>query len=449
MNPLRWHRITGPGLRALLIGLTSVIIFSLSFFTVNAQSQTGGTSVTVGVGDTALLVTGSTSPGAIVTFKDGSSVVGTATAGSDGRFSQTFPAQSPGIHNLSIYGRDIQNRLTDTVIISVNLTEHLTTSIDVFLPPTFAIAQSTVQQGQSLQLEGRSLPSSTVSFIVDDNLVFTTMTNSDGAWSYQLDTAGIDVGNHSIFARARDNSGNQSYPTSKQNFTIQAAESSDQTQPPPPAPVITSPTDGAVIDGTSVIIKGTALPGTQIIIYDAGRQIGSVFANSRGEWQFELTLTADSYDIFARACRATICSGSSNRIRIYRKTPGSGQPFNIKLEEYSYVIEEGQSVALKLSAENSAWPIKLEFDWQYGPKETQVLSQEKATYSHHYPKSGRYNGTISATNAAGATQKVFFSVRVLPIDQSRPLPWFIFLLLLMLLCLIYFISRKHRKLKKN
>ncbi len=190
--------------------------------------------VTIGVGDTAMTITGKTSPNAFVTIADFGQVIGTTVSGLDGYFSANFPAQQPDIHKPSVFARDSDGLYGETVLIATSLYPHFTTDVDFFLPPTLALASNSLPRGQGLVLGGRAFPDSVIVVTVDNSESFEIVVASDGNWSFELPTSDLSMGTHSLFAVNRTALGEQSAATRKQLFTVTRPTSVAPT--PTPAP---------------------------------------------------------------------------------------------------------------------------------------------------------------------------------------------------------------------
>ncbi len=186
-------------------------------------------SVTIGVGDTALSVAGQTSPNAFVTIRKDGGVIGTASADAAGIYSQLFSAQEPGLHELSLYAHTSGDNITDTVTLSVNLVEHATTSVEVFLPSTLVLEDPTLENSQPLKISGEAAPSSTITIYIDNTDYATTTTDAQGLWATSLDTGPLASGRHQLFVRVTDAYGNQSYPTAPRYFSRALSQPSSRT----------------------------------------------------------------------------------------------------------------------------------------------------------------------------------------------------------------------------
>lgn len=417
------------------------------------QTRAENVSVSIGVGDTVMVVQGSTSPAAFVTIKDNGSVIGTTTANTAGRFSQTFSAVSPGLHNISIFARDEQGRTTDTITINADTPEHQTTVIEAFLPPTITLSATEMTQGSALTLSGSTYPGAVVTLTIDNNQVFTAIAEGNGLWSYILQTSTLAAGQHSIYARATDGSGNQSYPTAPRTFTLNPAN----TPAPAPlfpltAPTITQPADGAVIQASEVVVAGTSQAYVQIELWDDNQIIGSVVADAGGHWQLLLRASKETYNLRARACSDRSCSRFSNTVRIRFSGFGSRSGFVVRLDHYRFTTNVGQPITLVITLEGGPAPYHGTVYWGDGSSDSFNTSQPKLRLTHIYTKKGLYNAGVNAQNARSEQSQAFFSVAV---RKSSVLParlywWLLWLILLLLiLWLLYRRRRSSQEAKQK
>ena len=358
-------------------------------------------NLSLNVSDTVLIVNGQTSPLAFVTIAEGSTIMGTVTAGNDGRFSDTFTAQTPGIRSISIHAQDSASRITDTVTKSVNVTQQATTTLSVFLPPTLALATSSIVQGQTLNIDGETFPNSTVTLVVDNSTSFVAGSGANGQWSYGLDTTTLAGGGHNVFARTTDTSSNQSDPTSQRSFTVVV---------PPPAPVITSPRDGDVVTTGTVMVTGTALANTQIELFDNTTMIGSVFADGSGAWQIDVTLIKASYAFKARACQGTLCGAFSATVNITKQPPAPS--FGVTLSQAAFNITAGDSISLTMNFSGGPAPFSGTVDWGDGKTDNFNSFSGSLTLKHNYDSSRQYNGSVQAKDGNGDNAVAAFSVGV-------------------------------------
>lgn len=408
-------------------------------------------AVSVGVGDTILSVSGKTSPNAFVTISRDGGVIGTTTANAAGEFDQDFPAQDPGLHQISMFASTTGGANTDTVTVTINITEHATTSVDIFLPSTVAIADTSLAYGQQLSLNGEAAPSSTVTVFIDDNDYASTSSNAQGLWSISVGTLALAAGQHTLFVRVTDGFGAQSYPTTERPFSLTARPTAPTPpgQPAPAVPVIDFPTPGLVWTKPSIVVRGTADPGTQIELWDGSDNLGSVWSDDQGGWSIRLDLQSGDYSIKARACLNRICSVFSPTVSFaYRPGgPGSGRPLKITLPQSAFTVYQDQPLNLRAIVEDGRQPYQTVVRWGDGTTTTASYGQDELRSLHRYKQPGKYSAWLDVEDADGRKGRVYFTVEVKP----RPAKvWILSLLIVLLLVLVaWLLHRWYRHRRAN
>jgi hypothetical protein len=385
--------------------------------------------VTLNVGDTILTVEGRTAPGAFVTIMENSNPIGTTTANSSGNFSRSFTAQTPGLHNISVFASK-DGQTTDTVTQNVNLVAQAETTMTFFLPSTLVLSSNSVTQGDDIKFSGATIPGGTVTINIDNNLIRTVTANSSGNWSYTLSTDGISPGTHHVFVVVNDGSGNYSAPTTKRAFQVVAPEQEEPPEAvPPPSfiqpPTITKPRNNQRFTTSPIEVSGIALGNSQIEIWEGDNIIGSVFANHLGEWLFMMDLTNPQHEIRARACILDVCSDFSDTVRIYFDGEdgrgGEGiSPFYLRLEKYRYPNEFiGQPIVLGLIYGGGEIPYELVVDW--GDDTVEQLTVDGGgtmDMKHAYDSAGQFTGVVTMRDSANAVKTAYFSVLVTEAPRS-------------------------------
>jgi hypothetical protein len=415
-------------------------------------------TVTIGVGDTVLEVSGLTSPGAFVTISRDGSVIGTPVAASDGTFSQTFTAQQPGIHQLSVYAHTTGGENTDTVTINVNIAEHAITAVSVFLPPTLILEDSSLDAGQSLELSGETAPLGTVTIYIDNTNSMTARADAGGFWSVSVAASLLSGGQHEVFARSTDSLGGQSYPTSPRYFTV-APEPRGGTEPSfppvtaPAVPQITFPQQGSIISEPGITVRGTADPNVQIEVWNGSRRIGSVWSDSRGRWSLWLRLQPGDYALRARACLNQLCSAFSPTINFTYK-PGTAPlpqeiPLRIVSDHYSLTASQHLPITLKAQVLDGHLPYDIIVHWDDQTSETFTRHRNELSFTHVYKQPGRYGVTIDVLDSQGRTNRAYFTVDVKPWAATyHVFPTILLFLLLILAALIGLYLYNRHQIKK-
>lgn len=373
------------------------------------------TAVTIGVGDTTLLVSGWTAPNAFVTLLDNASVIGTITADSDGAYSQQISAVAPGLHQLRAYSRDVAGRLSDVAGLEVHVTEHFQTSASIFLPPSFTMADSTILRGTAVKLAGSTVPQGIVTLTLDGNTTFQTTASVAGEWTYTLNTTNLDIGLHELSAMATaPNGGQQSFPAQARNLTIEPPTRTTQPELIPlfrhvAAPIIQFPSPGTTFAQRQVVVRGLAQPDSQVELWLSDRVIGSAFTDSEGGWQIAITLTDPEYVLRARTCMAQVCSSFSSEVRLfYHGLAGLAA----NLEQFRYTIHAGEQVELKARINGGQPPYFVNLDWG-DTEERSSTAASSIGFAHTYAQTGDFSGQVTVVDQMGETAKLAFSVKVL------------------------------------
>jgi hypothetical protein len=402
-------------------GLAVLCATILAFASAPAYAET--VSVTIGVGDTILTVSGQSSPGAFVTISKDGGVIGTMAADGSGVFSQTFPAQEPGIHEISVFAHTSGGHNTDTVSLNVNIAEHATTTVDVFLPSTLQIPDTDLDYGQQLVVNGEAAPASTITIYIDNSTYATTTTDAQGIWSASLDTAALASGQHSLFVRVVDGFGDQSYPSAARQFSIAA-----QPGGPPPgstapsAPLITFPQADTLWREPTIVIEGTARKVVQVELWDNDTLIGSVWSDQQGAWTIPLQLDQKTYALRARACLDQKCSGFSPVVRLTYEPAGpvspDERPLQIVVPRSSFTAYQHQTVGLSARVIDGQPPYVARIQWGDGKTETRTFALSDLRFPHAYDKPGKYTVTIDVQDAQGRKNRIHFTVDVRPVGSS-------------------------------
>src|SRR4030042_234106 len=182
-------------------------------------------TVSINVGDTILTLSGKTSPNASVTVIESGSVVGTTTADASGSFSKSLLAQTPGIHNISIYATDTNGVTTSTVTYSVSLASLVETTLsNIVLPPTINLSDTGIAKGETVDIYGYGVVSSTISLSITGQTVVNTTSDSSGYWKYTFDTDNLTIDStYSVYVKASTTTGYQSEVSKTLSFKIQTA----------------------------------------------------------------------------------------------------------------------------------------------------------------------------------------------------------------------------------
>jgi cysteine-rich repeat protein len=164
--------------------------------------SSGGGSDTE-LGDTVINISGKGYPGQTVNFLLDTDSVGSVRADSDGDFEFATDAD-PGTVTIGIWSIDDDNTRSITLNNTFDVTQGAITNLTgIIVPPTISVANQNVNPGDVVTVFGQSSIGATVELYVGDgDVIETVSTNSDGIWSYDLDTSRLSVNEHILRARS-------------------------------------------------------------------------------------------------------------------------------------------------------------------------------------------------------------------------------------------------------
>lgn len=382
--------------------------------------------VSIGVGDTILSIQGQASPHALVSAARNSSTLGTTVADASGAFTLTLPAQDPGIQTYHVSADSQSNVHTDMVQMTVNITEHATTTVSVFLPSTIEVTPLEPAYGKPVVLRGETMPNADVLVYVDNAIFETVVADAAGRWQVKIDTNTLSSGGHQVFAQVVNGLGEQSYPTAARTIVVatEPVPSDPAAQPPsgspigrpatPEPPVITSPTPNQSWGSSTIIVRGTAPAGTQIELWNGDRIVGSVWANSLGEWSLLMYLQPTGYDLRARACWLGTCSAFSAPIYFQPKPePGiTKAPLDVRLPQSMLTGKQGEPVELRAIIQDGTAPYTVAVYWGDGTQSDVTISGKLILQSHRYEAPGNYAVRVFVTDSTGRTNTVWYTIAI-------------------------------------
>lgn len=261
-------------------------------------------------------VSGTAEAGATIKLYDGSTLVGTGHAASNGAWSLTTSALTQGSHALAASATDAGGNTSalsvavDPIIGSASSGQPSPPpSADTIAPNAPVINGDTVVH-QTVQMSGTAEAGSTIQLYDGTTLLGTTHTAANGDWSFT--TPALSQGAHALAATATDAAGNTSHLSQAVDPVIGSAGSGQQSLPPAPDTV---PPDAPVITGDSVIhhtvhMSGTAEAGSTIKLYDGTTLLGTTHTAAKGDWSF--TTPTLSQGAHALAATATDAAGNTS-----------------------------------------------------------------------------------------------------------------------------------------
>ncbi len=249
-------------------------------------------------------LSGTAEASSTVTVFDGTTAVGTATAGTNGAWSVTTGVLATGSHALTATATDAAGNISghsqalDPVIGSSTpgapppTNPPTTTPSPTTSGPSAPVITSSGVAGitdhNTLTLTGTAVANSTVTVFDGTTKLATATANGSGAWS--LTTAALSDGNHSLTATDTDSSGHTSSASSALAVTI------DTHAPAAPTLAVFSQAGTAVTGTTTaddLILKGNAEADSTVHVFDGAKQVGTATTNGSGLWSFDTGHLAD------------------------------------------------------------------------------------------------------------------------------------------------------------
>ncbi|HGH3371016.1 TPA: BapA/Bap/LapF family large adhesin [Kluyvera cryocrescens] len=261
--------------------------------------------------DTTLTVSGSSEPNSVVKLydTDGTTLLGTVTAGPDGKWSVAINPLGEGSHAITATATDAVGNVSlvsppTTVVVDLTSPAQITgiTVTDNKQPGTGVIQADDRINDSKPTLSGRAEANSIVNIYNGTTLVATTQTDANGNWSVSPTTP-LGDNTYTLTATATDAAGNTSIASPGFSFTV-------DTKAPDAMTGLTVAADGtplaagASTNDTTPSISGVSEQGATITIYDTDGTtvLGTTVAGSGGLWTVNLpVLGTGSHSLTATA----------------------------------------------------------------------------------------------------------------------------------------------------
>jgi Big-like domain-containing protein/parallel beta helix pectate lyase-like protein len=265
-----------------------------------------------------VLLSGTAEAGSTIKVYDGSTVVGTGTAGANGSWSITTSGLSNGTHTLTATATDIAGNASAAsqsvkpVIGTTTTPPPAAPKIASFSNDTGVSATDNITNDNTLTLKGTAVANATVKVFDGTTQVGTIKADSSGNWS--LTTSALKDGDHHLTATGTDGSGKTSAASAALDVKI------DTHAPDAPTMGLYSK-GGSAVGGTTsfddLIVKGTAEAGSKVAIFDGSKQIGTATAGSNGSWSYDTghlndgnhSFTAKAIDVAGNTSGASATKG--------------------------------------------------------------------------------------------------------------------------------------------
>ena len=237
-----------------------------------------------------VVLTGTAEANSTVKVFDGTTNLGTTTAGSNGAWSYPTSPLPTGSHSFTATATDAAG--------NTGAKSSATTVTIAAAPAAPTIASFSTDSGtvgdritndSTLTLTGTAEANATVKVFDGATLLGSTVANGGGAWSYT--TAALSDATHSLSATASDAAGNAGAASAALAVTI------DTTAPKAPSIASFSPDTGTVGDGmttaNALTLTGTAEANATVKVFDGATMLGSTVANGGGAWSYATAALAN------------------------------------------------------------------------------------------------------------------------------------------------------------
>jgi hypothetical protein len=355
-------------------------------------------------------LSGTAEAGSFIKVYDGSTLVGTGTAGTNGSWSISTNSLSDGTHTLTATATDVAGNAS-AASQSVRPVIGTPTSPSPTAPKIASFSNDSgtvgdnITNDNTLTLKGTAVANATVK--VFDGTIQVGSIKADGSGNWSLNTAALNDGDHHFTATGTDVSGKTSAASAALDVKIDTHT--------PVAPSVGLYTQGgSSVSGTStlddLIVKGTAEANAKVAIFDGAKQIGTASAGSNGSWSYdtghldggEHSFTAKAVDVAGNtsgssAAKGVTVSGHSSPIDI----TGFGYYSTSALmkgtaDAYSQVkILDGHKIIGNVKADGNG-------DWTY--KATGLSDQIHTFKAQEINSNGQVTGTSSASAILGSSK---------------------------------------------
>ncbi len=243
--------------------------------------------------------------GTTVTIMDGTTVLGTATVGSDGTWSSAVTLTGQGTHTIVATDTDAAGNTGTSSTVGFTL-DTVTPAAPAALADAAIIAGYVdyLHDTAAQALTGTAEAGATIAIYDGTSMLGTVIADATtGAWSYTLGV--LADGTHALTATATDAAGNTGPASAALSFIVDTA----------PIAAPSGLADAAVAGGyvniandtATQALTGSAAAGATVTIYENGKLLGSAKADATtGLWSFKVgKLATGTYRFTATATNAS------------------------------------------------------------------------------------------------------------------------------------------------
>lgn len=313
---------------------------------------------------TKLVVNGYGPPGAFLSFKDGTTVVGNGIVGSNGVFSQTivYPDASAPV-DLHIVA-DNGSQISPSTDIATSVTIHTTTIInDVLLPTFIDVSPLTAEAGDPITVSGVGAPNASVELVIaSPTQIINTTIDPSGNWSSDIIAAlgTLPEGTYSAVASLTMPGGLQSVNSRVVTFQVTEATTATSLEVSgyaAPNAFLTFTENHAVVGTTVVSSSGTfdvSLPFPDVSLSRTISIVGDNGSQQTPATTFTSTITAFSQTTVANIVIPTFINVTPLKVPFGQTVMAVGTAYpgsTVRLFVQSPLV----STDLTAGATNGAW----------------------------------------------------------------------------------------------
>ncbi|MBB4867628.1 putative RNA-binding protein with TRAM domain [Pseudomonas nitritireducens] len=280
-----------------LVVNTQVVSVSVTKALDNAGDKTGDLANNAATDDSKPTLVGTATAGALVTVKEGATVLGSVIADVSGNWTLELPQQAEGAHSYSIVASNGANSANASFALTVDTRAPSKpgsiTAIDDQGDVTGAIS-SGVTDDATPTFGGSAEPGSVITIRDGETVLGSTSVGEDGTWSFT--PSALEDGEHAISVTATDKAGNVSELSDVLPIKVDTSEVKVSiTQVVDNVGSITGEiAKGGVTDDRTPSLHGKGVAGDTVrISLKGGTEIGSALVDAQGNWTFELPAQVD------------------------------------------------------------------------------------------------------------------------------------------------------------
>ncbi|UVH56699.1 Ig-like domain-containing protein [Variovorax paradoxus] len=312
---------------------TTDVVVSITHAADDQGSVRGNLAPGARTDDTTPTLEGKATAGAIVTVKEGATVLGSTTADANGNWSLTLPVQGEGAHEykataVNAAGKNGEASLALTIDTSAPDAPRVAAVADDVGSVQGALVNGAASDDTTPTLTGSgATPGDVIKIYDNGSTIGSTAVGANGSWSF-TPTTPLTEGAHRLTATAIDPVGNESRPSG--DFVVNV----DTTAPAAPAAVTSYADDAGAVKNPASVAKTTddATPGINI---------GTLAAGSTPSLYIDGVKVAATYDPLTGTLTPTNPLGEGTHQFSYTLTDPAGN-------------ESRQSPALAVAVDTSA-----------------------------------------------------------------------------------------------